>query len=1082
MLYDAPSATREAAVRLRPRRAARGARQRRGLDQGPRHAAARSAGLPTRALADKRMLRRARPASPTCARSADDAAPVVFRAEQNVLLELAEPATSPAPRRRPAGSRCATATAQIGLRAHRAGLRALDAARRDAIRPATMRSLACSAPARGARRSPSTSRRAHARPRVAVDARRGARARARVALARNARYLPGIALPGRADGRRRTSPRRRDAELADRRDADRRRCIGARGRLAAAGARAPLVWLSKGFVAAPDAADGRRRSRIRCSRRAGPRRSASSRGRASPRKSRAGCRRRSSVAATDPALAARARGAAARRRRCAPTTADDLAGVEVGGAVKNVLAIAAGASDGLGFGHNARAALITRGLAETARLAAALGGQPRDADGPGRTRRSRADLHRRPVAQPARRTRAGARRARCRRSSRSSGTSPKASRRRAPRARSRASRHRHADLRSGVSRAVRRPAAAARRRSAAARASRESEAAMSARSHGQRPMQSPSRADRSDARRTDRGLLTSRERAGRRAARSFRRRRRARPVVETLHGVTLTDRYRWLENGKDPDGRGVDARAARGDGRVSRPQRAAGARHDGRAHALLRSRQDRRAVLQERPRVLPARRGRASRRRSSTRGSTASDVLLFDPIALDPSGKTKIGTVVPNRDAIAARRRHLRAGHPRSRISASSTSRPARRSARRSPASTGSAGRATSAMRSCRRARRSRTRSRSRMRCYRHRLGGDRKRRRAADHDEGREELLPGLRARGGRRARCSRPATSGRTRSASGRSARPRSRGRSTPATSSRRMRSFRKRPHVLPHQRRRAELEADGGELRASRSSRDWPTLIPEQATVLDDVDGHARLDRRARPRGRAVAAHGLRQRRASACASSRCRCSATCSARPTTVDTDTVYATLASHTAPYKVYALDGRRSAGSSCGRTTRRSTCRRSSRARLRAGARTARRFPCSSCTARISTQDGANPTLLYGYGGFNIGVEPFYLGSYASFVNRGGVFVDAGVRGGNEYGETWHEQAMFAQKQNTFDDMIAVAEWLIAQKYTQPSKLAVEGGSNGGLTVGACSRSAPTCSARRSARCRCSTWCASTSS
>ena len=65
------------------------------------------------------------------------------------------------------------------------------------------------------------------------------------------------------------------------------------------------------------------------------------------------------------------------------------------------------------------------------------------------------------------------------------------------------------------------------------------------------------------------------------------------------------------------------------------------------------------------------------------------------------------------------------------------------------------------------------------------------------------------------------------------------------------------------------------------------------------------------------------------------------------------------------------------------------------------------------------------------------------------------MFVDAGIRGGSEYGETWHEQAMFARKQNTFDDMVAVAEWLVAEKYTQPAKLAVEGGSNGGLTVGA---------------------------
>jgi prolyl oligopeptidase len=99
--------------------------------------------------------------------------------------------------------------------------------------------------------------------------------------------------------------------------------------------------------------------------------------------------------------------------------------------------------------------------------------------------------------------------------------------------------------------------------------------------------------------------------------------------------------------------------------------------------------------------------------------------------------------------------------------------------------------------------------------------------------------------------------------------------------------------------------------------------------------------------------------------------------------------------------------------------------------------------------------DGSNPTLLNGYGGFNIAVEPFYVGGLYPFVSRGGVFVDAGVRGGSEYGESWHEQAMFARKQNTFDDMVAVAEWLVAEKYTRPSKLAVEGGSNGGLTVGA---------------------------
>ena len=115
------------------------------------------------------------------------------------------------------------------------------------------------------------------------------------------------------------------------------------------------------------------------------------------------------VAATDAALARRTSRRCCAATRCAPTRATTSPASRSGGAVKNVLAIAAGASDGLGFGHNARAALITRGLAETGRLVGRARRQARDADGPRGTRRPRAHLHRRPVAQPARRPRAGAR-------------------------------------------------------------------------------------------------------------------------------------------------------------------------------------------------------------------------------------------------------------------------------------------------------------------------------------------------------------------------------------------------------------------------------------------------------------------------------------------------------------------------------------------------------------------------------------------------------------------------------------------------------------------------------------------------
>lgn len=119
------------------------------------------------------------------------------------------------------------------------------------------------------------------------------------------------------------------------------------------------------------------------------------------------------------------------------------------------------------------------------------------------------------------------------------------------------------------------------------------------------------------------------------------------------------------------------------------------------------------------------------------------------------------------------------------------------------------------------------------------------------------------------------------------------------------------------------------------------------------------------------------------------------------------------------------------------------------------------RIPMIVTSKRGVARDGTAPAILYGYGGFDISVTPAFSSAVIVWLEMGGIYAVANLRGGGEYGEAWHEAGMKTQRQNVFDDFIAGAEYLIAEGWTSPAKLAIHGGSNGGLLVGACMTQRP---------------------
>jgi prolyl oligopeptidase len=231
-------------------------------------------------------------------------------------------------------------------------------------------------------------------------------------------------------------------------------------------------------------------------------------------------------------------------------------------------------------------------------------------------------------------------------------------------------------------------------------------------------------------------------------------------------------------------------------------------------------------------------------------------------------------------------------------------------------------------------------------------------------------------------------------------------------------------------------------------------WQVLWPEQETVLDSVDitNDWLLVRDKKDVLTRVWVHDLSGKRVRELALPEL---GNVTGSVYDIDKNVVYATLSTFTAPGKVYEIDGKSLGWSMLWEDKPPLDTTQIESKLVFYPSKDGTRVPMFLSYRKGVRQDGSNPVVLHGYGGFNIGIEPDYVRSWATFINRGGILAEAGIRGGDEYGERWHDAAKFGNKQNSFDDFAAAAEWLVREKYTTQERLMIGGGSNGGLLIGA---------------------------